>query len=76
MSATDNAGKHRSDSPADVQAQDCLECRFIGTAAFSGTGAYALYQSRRAAPGSPFGKRVTAVLGVALLCAGAGRWFN
>lgn len=43
---------------------DCLSCRIIGTGALGGTGAYAIWQSRAAAPGSMVQKRILAGLGL------------
>lgn len=45
---------------ADQQYQpgECLNCKIIGTGALTGTGIYALNQSRAHAPGSRFGKRI------------------
>ena len=44
--------------------KDCLACRVVGTGAMGGVGAYALWQSRAAAQGAPWQKRVLAGLGV------------
>ncbi len=44
--------------------QECLSCRVIGTGVIAGTGAYAIWQSRGAAPGSLGQKRIVAGLGV------------
>lgn len=46
------------------RANDCLSCRIIGASALGGTGAYAIWQSRTAAPGSIGQKRVLAGLGL------------
>lgn len=47
--------------------KDCLSCRIVGTGTFAGVGAYALYQARPAALGSPMQKRLVAGLGVCTL---------
>lgn len=62
--------------PDAAQYNDCMACRVVGTTALTGLGAYALFKSRRAAPGSPLGKRVTAVVGVALIMGGGARFFT
>ena len=46
--------------------KDCLSCRIIGTGALGGTGAYAIWQARRAAPGSMGQKRILAGLGLGI----------
>ena len=43
---------------------ECLSCRITGSAAMAGTGAYAIWQTRAAAPGSPAQKRIVAGLGL------------
>lgn len=48
--------------------KDCLPCRIIGTGALAFTGIYALNQARPNAPGSPLGKRLTAVTGIGDKC--------
>ena len=48
----------------DRRPQDCLTCRVIGTGALGGVGVYALNMSRAHAPGSVFGKRIMAGVGV------------
>ena len=50
--------------PEVLPPQECLTCRIIGTGALAGTGIYALNQSRAHAPGSLFGKRIMAGVGV------------
>ncbi|TCD65776.1 hypothetical protein EIP91_002215 [Steccherinum ochraceum] len=68
-----------SDPGAATQAQlsrpqDCFTCRLIGTGALGAVGFYALNMSRAKAPGSPFGKRIMAGVGVGFLFASAFRW--
>lgn len=46
------------------KAPECISCRLIGTGALAGTGAYAIWLSRAAAPGSPGQRRVLAGLGI------------
>ncbi|PFH52055.1 hypothetical protein AMATHDRAFT_2538 [Amanita thiersii Skay4041] len=55
--------------------QDCLGCRVVGSATFASVGAYALWQSRAAAPGTLLQKRITTVLGLAFLTGGIIRWY-
>jgi len=57
-------------------AQECISCRVVGTGAFAGTGAYAIWLSRAAAPGTPGQKKILAGLGIALLVGGVFRWRN
>lgn len=47
---------------------ECLSCRIIGTGALGGTGTYAIWQARRAAPGSIGQKRILAGLGLGSFC--------
>ena len=47
----------------DVSSKDCLSCRIMGTGLMAGTGSYAIWQSRAAAPGSAQ-KKVVASLGL------------
>ncbi|PPQ98432.1 hypothetical protein CVT24_004111 [Panaeolus cyanescens] len=54
--------------------QECLSCRIIGTSVLAGTGSYAIWQSRTAAPGTPVQKRMLAGLGIVLVVAGVFRW--
>jgi len=44
--------------------KECLSCRVMGTGVLAGTGAYAIWQSRATAPGSPGQKRIVAGLGL------------
>ncbi|EJD53072.1 hypothetical protein AURDEDRAFT_110853 [Auricularia subglabra TFB-10046 SS5] len=79
--STANESTAKSQQPlaqnaAAAQYNDCMACRVVGTTALTGLGAYALFQSRRAAPGSPLGKRITAVVGVALIMGGGARFFS
>ncbi|KAJ7983124.1 hypothetical protein DFH06DRAFT_1172483 [Mycena polygramma] len=53
---------------------DCLACRITGTATFTGLGAYALWMSRAAAPGSRGSKNFVALFGAAMLVGGVIRW--
>lgn len=46
--------------------QDCFACKVIGTAALGAVGVYALNQSRSHQPGSVFGKRVMAGIGLCM----------
>lgn len=59
---TEQAPVERIDTHPRVQ--ECLSCKVIGTGVLAGTGAYAIWQSRGAAPGSLGQKRIVAVLGV------------
>lgn len=58
----------------DASSKDCLSCRIMGAGLMAGTGSYAIWQSRAAAPGSPAQKKVVAGLGVALLVGSIFRW--
>lgn len=44
--------------------KDCLSCRIIGTGTLGGVGAYAVWQSRAAASGSPLQKKGLALVGL------------
>ncbi|TFK74527.1 hypothetical protein BDN72DRAFT_788678 [Pluteus cervinus] len=56
--------------------KNCLSCRIVGSGTFAGVGAYALWQSRAAAPGTPAQKRIVAGLGVALCVGSVIRWLQ
>jgi len=47
-----------------ANSKDCLSCRIMGAGLMAGTGSYAIWQSRTAAPGSPAQKKVVAGLGL------------
>jgi len=47
-----------------ASSKDCVSCRIMGTGLMAGTGSYAIWQSRAAAPGSPAQKKVVAGLGL------------
>ncbi|KAI0321225.1 hypothetical protein OF83DRAFT_371751 [Amylostereum chailletii] len=53
--------------------QDCMACRVIGTASLGTVGLYALHQSRAHQPGTIFGKRIMAGVGILFLGASAVR---
>lgn len=44
--------------------KECLSCRIMGTGVMAGTGSYAIWQARAAAPGSPGQKKIIAGLGL------------
>ncbi|KAG6375229.1 hypothetical protein JVT61DRAFT_3442 [Boletus reticuloceps] len=44
--------------------KDCISCKVVGTGALALTGLYALRMARSQAPGSVFGKRMMAGIGV------------
>ncbi|KAG6861672.1 hypothetical protein C0995_013241 [Termitomyces sp. Mi166 len=67
---------HQADVAAPRQYKDCLSCRIIGTGTLAGVGSYAFWQSRAAAPGSPWQKRIMAGLGTAFLAGSVLRWFQ
>jgi hypothetical protein len=48
----------------DTSPKDCLSCRIMGAGLMAGTGSYAIWQSRAAAPGSPAQKKVVAGFGL------------
>lgn len=51
---------------ATLNAKECLPCRITGSGIMAGTGGYAIWQSRAAAPGSPGQKKIVAGLGLGL----------
>jgi len=63
-----------SSSPLQRVPADCLSCRIVGTGALGATGVYALNQARAHQPGSPFGKRVMAGVGILFLLGSVARW--
>jgi hypothetical protein len=44
--------------------RECLSCRITGAGVMAGTGSYAIWQARAAAPGSPGQKKIVAGLGL------------
>ncbi len=49
---------------ATLNTKECLPCRIMGSGVMAGTGGYAIWQSRAAAPGSPGQKKIVAGLGL------------
>ncbi|KAF8893942.1 hypothetical protein BD779DRAFT_1669457 [Infundibulicybe gibba] len=56
--------------------KECVSCRVIRSGTFAGVGAYALWQSRAAAPGSLWQKRIVGGLGVAMLAGSVTTWWQ
>lgn len=48
--------------------RECLSCRIMGTGVMAGTGSYAIWHARAAAPGSPGQKKIIAGLGLGESC--------
>ncbi|KAF8972903.1 hypothetical protein BDZ97DRAFT_1778276 [Flammula alnicola] len=65
MERSDNSRPESID--ARPNSKECLSCRIMGTGVLAGTGSYAIWQSRAAAPGSPGQKKIVAGLGLGTL---------
>ncbi|PPQ70529.1 hypothetical protein CVT26_013987 [Gymnopilus dilepis] len=62
---TRDASSANQDASQDLpKPQECLSCRIMGTGVLAGTGAYAIWQSRAAAAGTPFQKKTVAAVGM------------
>jgi hypothetical protein len=60
----DSAHTRDTSEAVAASSKDCLSCRIMGAGLMAGTGSYAIWQSRAAAPGSPAQKKVVAGLGL------------
>ncbi|KAF8995460.1 hypothetical protein BDQ17DRAFT_1171804, partial [Cyathus striatus] len=65
--STSNSTTLVQNNTSSTEIQDCLACRVVGSASFTGIGSYALWQSRAAAPGALVHKRMLGGLGVGML---------
>ncbi|KAF9528520.1 hypothetical protein CPB83DRAFT_854302 [Crepidotus variabilis] len=73
-SASETESVKQTGSKANVRDAECLSCRITGTGIMAGTGAYAVWQSRAAAPGTLMQKRIVAGLGIGLMIGSVFRW--
>lgn len=50
--------------------EDCVTCRVVGGVTLTGTGLYALWNTRSHVPGNPMGKRLIGMMGAGFVAIG------